>query len=305
MTLQQLRYLVAIVEKGSLHLAAQHLYLSQPSLSRAIAELEKEMGITIFSRTNRGMKLTEDGTKFLAYARQVVEQADLLERAYKGGAPVRHVFAVSAQHYAFVVNAFVSLVREYEADAYEFSLRESRTGEIIEDVRTRRSELGVLYLSRFNQEVMRHILAKAELSFVPLFRASPHVFVRRDSPLAAKERVRLTDLLPYPRLTYEQGTDNSLYFAEELHRMENVPKSIIVSDRATLFNLIIGLNGYTISSGILSSDLNGTEIVAVPLESGEYMELGYIQPQNTPLSAMSRRYLELLEAYVAAYRGEA
>ena len=299
MTLQQLRYLVVIVEKGSLHLAAQHLYLSQPSLSRAIAELEKEMGITIFSRTNRGMKLTEDGTKFLAYARQV------LEHAYKGGAPVRHVFAVSVQHYAFVVNAFVSLVREYEADAYEFSLRESRTGEIIEDVRTRRSELGVLYLSRFNQEVMRHILAKAELSFVPLFRASPHVFVRRDSPLAAKERVRLTDLLPYPRLTYEQGTDNSLYFAEELHRMENVPKSIIVSDRATLFNLIIGLNGYTISSGILSSDLNGTEIVAVPLESGEYMELGYIQPQNTPLSAMSQRYLELLEAYVAAYRGEA
>lgn len=163
----------------------------------------------------------------------------------------------------------------------------------------------MLYLSRFNQEVMRHILAKAELSFVPLFRASPHVFVRRDSPLAAKERVRLTDLLPYPRLTYEQGTDNSLYFAEELHRMENVPKSIIVSDRATLFDLIIGLNGYTISSGILSSDLNGTEIVAVPLESDEYMEIGYIQPQNAPLSAMSQRYLELLEAYVAAYRGEA
>lgn len=163
----------------------------------------------------------------------------------------------------------------------------------------------MLYLSRFNQEVMRYILAKAELSFVPLFRASPHVFVRRDSPLAAKERVRLTDLLPYPRLTYEQETDNSLYFAEELHRMENVPKSIIVSNRATLFNLIIGLNGYTISSGILSSDLNGTEIVAVPLESDEYMEIGYIQPQNAPLSAMSQRYLELLEAYVAAYRGEA
>ncbi len=302
MTLQQLRYFIAIVESGSVHLAAQRLFLAQPSLSRSVSELEQEMGVTMFTRTNRGMKLTEDGTRFLSYARQVVEQADLLEHAYKGGAPVRHVFAVSAQHYAFVVNAFVSLVREYEEDAYEFSLRESRTGEIIEDVRTRRSELGVLYLSRFNREVMRHMFARAELSFVPLFRAAPHVFVRRDSPLAHKERVRLQDLLPYPRLTYEQGTDNSLYFAEELHRTENVPKSIIVSDRATLFNLIIGLNGYTISSGILSSDLNGTEIVSVPLESEEYMEIGYLYPQGTALSAMSRRYLDLLGAYVADYR---
>ena len=304
MTLQQLRYLVKIVETGSIHLAAQQLFLSQPSLSRAVAELEREMGITIFSRTNRGVSLTEEGTKFLSYARQVVEQADLLEHAYKGGAPVRRVFAVSAQHYAFVVNAFVSLVRAYEKDEYEFSLRESRTGEIIEDVRTRRSELGVLYLSRFNEEVMRHILSRAELSFVPLFCARPHVFVSRRSPLARKARVTLEDLRPYPRLTYEQGTENSLYFAEELHRTENAPKSIIVSDRATLFNLIIGLGGYTISSGILSSDLNGTEIVAVPLESDEHMEVGYIYPHGTALSPMSRRYLELLQRYIAAYPRE-
>lgn len=301
MTLQQLRYLIKIVQTGSINLAAQELFLAQPSLSKAMSELEKEMGLSIFVRSHRGVTLTEEGSRFLAYARQVVEQADLLEQHYKGGHNVRRVFAISAQHYAFVVNAFVSLVREYGEDEYEFSLRECRTHDIIEDVRTYRSELGVLYLSDFNSAVMRHILQGAELSFQPLFTARPHVFVSRRNPLAGLASVTLDDLAPYPRLTYEQGTNNSFYFAEELHSTEQVPKSIIVSDRATLFNLLIGLDGYTISSGVLSADLNGTDICAVPLESQEHMDIGYIHLAGTELSPLGRRYIELLQAYIQRY----
>lgn len=300
MTLQQLKYLIQVTQSGSFNLAAQKLYISQPSLSNAIAELEKEMGITIFHRSNRGVVLTDDGSKFLSYARQVAEQADLLESEYKKS-PIRRVFAVSAQHYAFVVNAFVSLVKEYEKNEYEFSLRETRTHDIIEDVRTGRSELGIVFLSNFNRDVMLSIIKKADLRFFPLFTATPHVFIGRGNPLAKKKQVTIEDLKEYPRLTYEQGMDNSFYFSEELHSTEDSPKSIVVSDRATLFNLLIGLNGYTVCSGILSNDLNGTDIVSVPLESDEIMQIGYLFPENRQMTPLAERYIALLKDYIANY----
>lgn len=234
MTLQQLKYVVQIVQCGSITMAAQKLYITQPSLSKAIAELEQEMGITIFLRSSRGVILSEEGTKFLSYARQVVEQAELLEQTYKYGEPAKRIFAVSSQHYAFAVNAFVALVKEYGQAQYEFSLRELRTNDIIEDVYTQRSELGILFLSNFNHEVILRILKNKELQFVKEFTAKPHVFVSRKNPLAARKSVTRKDLLLYPRLTYDQGINNSFYFSEELHSTDESPKSIVVSDRATL-----------------------------------------------------------------------
>lgn len=301
MTLQQLKYIIAVAEYGSITSAAQKLLVTQPSLSKSVSELEKEMGITIFCRNNRGTYLSEDGSKFLSYARQVVEQAELLEQQYKQKKAIRCVFSISAQHYAFVVNAFVALVKEYGKDEYEFTLRESRTHDIIEDVRTSRSVLGILFLSKFNREVILRIVQSADLRFSPLFTATPHVFVSRKNLLAKKKIVTLEDLKSFPRLTYEQGINNSFYYSEELHSTEESPKSIIVTDRATLFNLLIGLDGYTISSGILSSDLNGTDIVSIPLESEEIMEIGYIAPTDRPLSPVSERYLEHLKNYIAVY----
>lgn len=303
MTLQQLRYVIEVVRHGSMSRAAASLFVSQPSLSKAIAELEAEMGVAIFARTNRGVSLTDEGSTFLAYARQVVEQADLLESAYKPGPPVRRAFAISSQHYAFVVNAFVALVKEYGRERYDFTLRESRTHDIIQDVRGHRSELGIIFLSPFNRDVLLHMLRADGLVFRPLFCAAPHVFVSRANPLAGRARVTLDDLAPYPRLTYEQGVNNSFYFSEEPHSTAESPKNIVVSDRATLFNLLIGLDGYTISSGILSTDLNGEDIVAVPLESEEYMEIGSIHPAGMPLTPLAERYLEHLDRYIAAYRG--
>ena len=303
MTIQQLRYVIAIAECGSISMAAQRMFVAQSSVSKAVAELEKEMGITIFNRNNRGVYLSEDGTRFLSYARQVIEQTDLLEKEFKETPPSRRVFSVSSQHYAFVVNAFVQLVREYGEDRYEFTLRELKTNEIIEDVRTGRSDIGILFLSRFNREVLMHILASEEMEFTKLFTAKPHVFVSRGNPLAKKKKVTLEDLRAYPRLTYDQGLKNSFYFAEELHITEDSPKNIVVSDRATLFNLLIGLNGYTIASGVLSSDLNGDGIVSIPLKSDEYMDIGYIVPKDRPLNAMTARYLEHLRQYIGSYHG--
>lgn len=302
MTLQQLKYIIEIVNCGSITMAAQELYVSQPSLSKAVSELEQEMGITIFHRSNRGVVLSNEGTKFLAYARQVVEQAELLEHTYKHGEPVKRVFAVSAQHYAFAVSAFVALVKEYGQEKYEFSLRELRTNDIIEDVRLGRSELGIIFLSSFNREVLLRILQNNDLEFVSQFIAKPHVFVSRNNPLSKKKTVSRKDLLEYPRLTYDQGVNNSFYFSEELHSTDESPKSIIVSDRATLFNLLIGLDGYTISSGILSSDLNGTDIVAVPLQSDEIMDVGYIHIAQQPLSGIAERYLEQFKVYIDNYK---
>ena len=301
MTLQQLRYIIAIAECGSITSAAQKLLIAQPTLSKSVSELEKEMGIIIFYRNNRGIFLSEEGSAFLSYARQITEQSDLLEQRFKQKPVARRVFSISAQHYAFVVNAFVALVKEYDENKYEFTLRESRTHDIIEDVRTFRSELGVLFLSKFNREVILHMIRHADLEFTSLFQAAPHVFVSKDNPLARKKSVTLKDLKAFPRLTYEQGINNSFYYSEELHSTEESPKSIIVTDRATLFNLLIGLEGYTISSGILSSDLNGTNIVSIPLESDEVMEIGYIVPTDRPLTAVSRRYLEHLKNYIDTY----
>ena len=222
MTLQQLKYVITIAECGSITSAAKKLLVAQPSLSKSVSELEKEMDINIFFRNNRGIYLSEEGTRFLSYARQVVEQIELLEQQYKKKENIRQVFSMSSQHYAFVVNAFVALVKEYGESKYEFALRESRTNDIIEDVRTSRSELGVLFLSNFNRDIIQHIVKNADLKFIPLFKAKPHVFVCRNNPLVAKDKVTLSDLAPFPRLTYEQGINNSFYFSEELHNFRSV-----------------------------------------------------------------------------------
>ena len=301
MTIQQLKYVIAIAECGSISMAAQRMFVAQSSVSKSVAELEKEMGITIFNRNNKGVYLAEDGTKFLSYARQVIEQTELLEREFKSAPPPRRVFSVSSQHYAFVVNAFVELVKEYGEDKYEFTLRELKTAEIIEDVRTSRSDIGILFLSGFNREVIQHILSNEEMEFVKLFTAKPHVFVSWKNPLALKKKVTLEDLKAFPRLTYDQGIKNSFYFAEELHITEESPKNIVVSDRATLFNLLIGLNGYTIASGVLSSDLNGDDIVSIPLVSDEYMDIGYITLKDKPLNGITNRYIEHLTQYISNY----
>ncbi|WEG17342.1 LysR family transcriptional regulator [Alkalihalophilus pseudofirmus] len=295
MTLQQLKYVIEVARCRSINKAAQKLFISQPSLSNALKELEEEIGITIFSRTNKGIVVTHEGSEFLGYARQVAEQAELLENRYTKTSSKQQSFSVSAQHYAFAVSAFVRLLKEYDREEYEFTLRETRTYEIIDDVRNLRSEIGILYLNDFNRNVLRKFLREGNLTFHELFIAKPHVFISSTNPLSEKDFVTLDDLIPYPYLSYEQGDYNSFYFSEEILSTLSRQKNIRVSDRATLFNLLIGLNGYTISTGVISHKLNSKDIIAVPLRVEEQIHVGYITHKHLTTSTLGRIYIQYLK----------
>ena len=295
MTLKQLRYITAVADIGNITEAAKQLYIAQPSLTSAIQELEKEYGITIFIRNKKGIEITPEGEEFLGYARQVLEQTDLIDERYTGSNRGKLRFCVSSQHYSFVVEAFVELLKKYGGDKYEFHMREKQTYDIIEDVSHLRSEIGVLYMNRFNETVIKKTLRDNGLIFEPLFRAKPHVFVGKDSPLAKKKSLSLEDLKPYPRLSYEQGSHNSFYFSEEILSTVDADKELLVHDRATLFNLLIGLHGYTICSGVISEELNGANIVARPLKVDDYMEIGYILPSAMHPSNLTKAYIDILK----------
>lgn len=299
-TLQQLHYFIEVAAEGSITGAAELLYVAQPTMSASMKDLENRVGRTLLVRSARGVTLTDEGAEFLGYARQVVEQMSLLEQRYLGQPPSRRLLGVSAQHYSFVVEAFIRMVKSGDAEQYEFSLRETRTWDIIEDVRTLRSEVGVLYRNDFNRKVIDKLLRDSGLVFHPLFAAVPHIFISRHNPLAARQRVTLDDLADLPRLTFDQGANNSFYFAEEILSTLSSKREIRVADRATIFNLMIGLDGYTISTGIISDDLD-PEIVAIPLDVDESIEIGWISHSGIPLTAQAQRYLAEMRAVVADY----
>lgn len=299
-TLQQLHYFIEVAAEGSITGAAELLYVAQPTMSASMKDLENRVGRTLLVRSARGVTLTDEGVEFLGYARQVVEQMSLLEQRYLGRPPSRRLLGVSAQHYSFVVEAFIRMVQSGDAAQYEFSLRETRTWDIIEDVRTLRSEVGILFRNDFNRKVIDKLLRDSGLIFHPLFAAVPHIFIARKNPLATRDRVTLDDLADLPRLTFDQGANNSFYFAEEILSTLSSKREIRVSDRATIFNLMIGLDGYTISTGIISDDLD-PEIVAIPLDVDESIEIGWISHSGIPLTAQAQRYLAEVRAVVADY----
>lgn len=294
MRIQQLHYIVKIVETGSMNEAAKQLFITQPSLSNAVRDLEREMGIKIFIRNPKGITLTKDGVEFLSYARQILEQTALLEERYKSKNTNRELFSVSSQHYAFVVNAFVSLLKGADVSRYELFLRETRTYEIIDDVKNFRSEIGVLFLNSYNRDVLTKMFDDNRLTYTSLFQAHPHIFVSQDNPLANRDIVSMKDLEDFPYLSYDQGIHNSFYFSEEIFSQIPHKKSIVVSDRATLFNLLIGLDGYTIATGILNSNLNGDNIVSIPLDVEDMIDIVYIRHEKANLSKMGERFIDYL-----------
>lgn len=294
MRIQQLHYIVKIVETGSMNEAAKQLFITQPSLSNAVRDLEREMGIKIFIRNPKGITLTKDGVEFLSYARQILEQTALLEERYKSKDTNRELFSVSSQHYAFVVNAFVSLLKGADMSRYKLFLRETRTYEIIDDVKNFRSEIGVLFLNSYNRDVLTKMFDDNRLTYTSLFQAHPHIFVSQDNPLANRDIVTMKDLEDFPYLSYDQGIHNSFYFSEEIFSQIPHKKSIVVSDRATLFNLLIGLDGYTIATGILNSNLNGDNIVSIPLDVEDMIDIVYIRHEKANLSKMGERFIDYL-----------
>ena len=304
MTIQQLRYIVSVVENGTITEAAKKLYISQPSLSNAIKDIEEEVGITIFIRSRAGIVVTPEGMEFVGYARQVLHQMALLEDKYISHTPGKIRFAVSSPHYVFTTNAFVDIVDQYGKERFEFILHETTTSQIIDDVKNRYSDLGIINVSRSNEGAVRKALEENKLSFHQLFITKPQVFMRADHPLAQKASVGVGDLITYPRLNYVHSSEEALHFASELFSDLSTEKSIEVSDTGTIVNLMLGTEAYYISNGFFPRYLKGDKIVAVPLDEDELMAIGYILSDKQELSEQGKAYIEKLRDYGVAY-GEA
>lgn len=297
MTLTQLQYAVTIADTKSMNKAAGDLFVSQPALSGAIKELEEELATQIFIRNNKGIVVTTEGEEFLRYARQMVELGNLVEERFVNKTIAKKKFSVSMQHYSFAVEAFIELAKEFEVGEYELAVHETKTHEVIDNVKTYRSELGVIYKNDFNEKAIQKILDESDLEFVELYECGISVFLSKNHPLANKKKVAMEDLADYPCLSFEQGDKNSFYFAEEV--MSTLPYKQIIKadDRATMLNLMTGLNGYTLCSGIICQDLNGGIYTSVPLDTKDTMTIGYIKRKGIPLSILGKKYIDILKKY--------
>ncbi len=303
MTLTQLNYIITIAETKSINKAAEQLYVSQPSLTSAVQELEKELGITLFNRSGRGVTLTNDGAEFLLYARQLYGQYETILEKYGENGSLKKKFGVSTQHYSFAVKAFVDMAKQFDMSKYEFAIRETKTAEVISDVSTMKSEIGVLYLSDFNRKSMEKLLRSSGLEFHHLIDCQAYVYLWKNHPLAGEESISFSQLSDYPCLAFEQGDNSSFYLAEEILSTNEYPRIIRANDRATMLNLMVGLNGYTLCSGIICEELNGNEFAAVPFRDDEenhnsIMEIGYVVRKNTMPGKMGKLYIEALKKYL-------
>ena len=297
MTLTQLKYAITVAHARSMNEAARRLFISQPSLSSAIKELETEIGIDLFRRTNRGVSVTPEGEEFIGYARQVVEQYQLIESKYVEKENQKKKFSVSMQHYTFAVNAFVEMVRQFGMEEYEFAVHETKTYDVIQDVKNFKSEIGILYLNDFNRKVLTKLFDESDLEFCPLMDCGIYVYLWKGHPLANQKEITIEELQEYPCLSFEQGNYNSFYFAEEVLSTYSYKQLIKANDRATLLNLMVGLNGYTLCSGILCDNLNGSDYWAVKLKSDEVMTIGYLKRKGIALSPLGQKYLEEIRKF--------
>lgn len=297
MTLTQLQYVVAIAETKSMNKAANALFVSQPALSGAMKDLEEELQTELFIRTNKGIVITTEGQEFLSYARQMVELGNLVEERFVNKTIARKKFSVSMQHYSFAVEAFIELAKKFSIGEYELAVHETKTHEVIDNVKNYHSELGVIYMNAFNEKVMTKILEENDLEFVPLYDCGISVYLSKNHPLAKNEKITMEELSDYPCLSFEQGEKNSFYFAEEVLSTHAYKQIIKANDRATMLNLMTGLNGYTLCSGIICQDLNGGFYGSVPLDTKDIMTIGYIKRKNIPLSLLGKEYIEILKSY--------
>ena len=296
MTLQQLKYALTIADCGSMNEAAKQLFISQPSLSETMKELETEIGLDIFLRSNRGIVITPEGEEFLGYARQVTEQFGLLQSKYIDK-KVKEKFSVSTQHYTFAVKAFVETVKQIGMEQYEFAVHETTTISVIENVKNFKSEICVLYENDFNEKVLNKMFKENGLEFVELFSCDTFVYLWSGHPLAKQDVITMEELDEYPCLSFDQGKNNSLYLAEEMKSTYEYRRLIKANDRATLLNLMIGLNAYTLCSGIICEDLNGDDYKAVPLKETEKMRIGYIKRKGAKVSHIGELYIEEVKKY--------
>ena len=300
MTMQQILYALTIAQCGSMNRAAQKMYVTQPSLTSTIQDLEEELNIKIFNRTAKGVIVTAEGEDFLARARHLYQQYEMLIENYSDAGKIKRKFGVSTQHYSFVVKAFVNTVKKFDTSEFEFAILETRTRDVIYDVANAKSEVGVLFINDYNKKIIDRMLNKHDLEFNELISCNAFVYMWKGNPLADKEKVNLKQLADYPCLYFDQGDESSLFFAEEILSDYEYARSIKTNDRATMLNLMMGLNAYTLCSGIIASDINGDDFVAVPFEEDKEnkngsMRVGYITNKKTTLSEVGEMFVKELK----------
>jgi DNA-binding transcriptional LysR family regulator len=288
---------VKIADVKSMNKAAAELFVSQPALSGAIRDLEDEIHTELFLRSNRGIVITTEGQEFLSYARQMVELNTLIGERFIEEKQYRKKFSVSMQHYSFAVEAFIELSNQLTMGEFELAVHETKTHEVIDNVKNFRSELGILFLNEFNEKVMNKIFTENELEFVPLFECGISVYLSKTHPLSDKKIIQFEELRDYPCLSFEQGEKNSFYFAEEVLSTLEYKQIIKADDRATMLNLMVGMRGYTLCSGIICEELNGGDYVSIPLDTKDKMTIGYIKRKKIPLTLLGEKYIEILKKY--------
>lgn len=300
MTILQLKYVIAIASSKSLREAASRLFVSQPALSSTIRELEEEIGITLFERTNKGISLTDEGKEFLIYAKEAVSQYELIEDRYLDKERDKMHFSVSMQHYVFAVHAFIEVVKEADADKYVFSVHETRTDAVLQNVRNRSSEVGVISFSQSNEKILKKLFREYQLEFHPLMTKDTFVYVWKDHPLAKRKELSLSDLDDYPCVSFDQSSESEFYLTEEALGNYTYEKLIKTNDRATSAEIMASLNGYAIGTGVMIDSLTLKEgFVTVKLKEEDPLTIGYIVRSNHKLSEIGARYVEELLKYQA------
>jgi len=294
MTIQQCKYVLEILKMGSFNEAAKTLFIAQSSLSAAVKSLETELDIKIFERSNNGVYLTNDGAEFVRYASQIVEQNNYILAKYKSEKTCPKLY-IATQHYDFVADIFGKMINSIADDSYKISLKETQTYDVINEVEKGYSDIGIIALKNTDYDIMKRILVNKKLNFNLILKARPHVFVRHGHPISKHNILTYTTLKDYPFVSYEQRKHNSSFFTEEIMEDSNVERHIEISDRASLMNVLLTTDSYTIGTGIMPSNLNQGKIVSVPLESASYYNIGYILHDDRKYSDLTECFIEMLK----------
>lgn len=302
MTLQQIQYALRVAECGSMNKAAEGLFITQPTLTKSIKELENEIGISLFLRTHKGVTPTAEGAAFLEKCRNMYRQYEKLHDEYVETGNFKRKFGVSTKKCLFAVKAFVETAKQYDMAEFEFSFRETETLKIIKDVSSLRSEIGILYVNASNRKIIKKLLVENELLYTELTKRRAYVYLQKNHPLANEETISPEQLAPYTYISFEQEERYPNYLAEEFPDKITYPRTIKTSDRATMLDIINGLNGFTLGSGIMSEELNGAGYVIIPFRtddnSDNITEIGYITKKYSILSEMGEKYLSEIKKFI-------
>lgn len=294
MTIQQCIYVLKIAETGTFNEASKQLFIAQSSLSSSIKQLESELGIKIFERSKHGVFLTNEGAEFIRYAGQMVEQNDFITKRYQTSEQFKKLY-VSTQHYDFVADIFGKLLNENMDKKYKFSLKETQTYNVIKDVETAYSDIGIMAVKKSDSGIMERFFSKKGIIFTPFLETTPHVFLRKNHPLSNYKKLNYEILDKYPYVSYEQGLNNASFFTEELSEKFNTDRHVEISDRASLMNVLLTTDCYTIGTGIMTSVLNGGNILSVQLDNDEIYNIGYLKLKDRKSSELTEKFIQMLK----------